>query len=73
MNRFAGLVIHDLPADHDAGFCERLAKIDLRSLSAAAERHIVPDALVAVVVADASRVVDQLERLDWAPVELEGD
>ncbi len=73
VNRFAGLVIHDLPADHDAGFCERLSAIDLHSLSAAAAGHIVPGALVVVVVADASRVTDQLERLDWAPVELEGD
>jgi hypothetical protein len=27
---------------------------------------------VGVVVADASRVIDQLRSLDWAPVELEG-
>ena len=63
VNRFAGLVIHDLPVDHDAGFCDRLAQINLPSLSAAATRHIVPGALVSVVVADASRVRDQLEKL----------
>jgi zinc protease len=72
VNRFAGLVIHDLPVDHDARFRERLAEINLESLAAAARRHIVPGALVAVVVADASRVLDQLKSLDWAPVEVEG-
>jgi zinc protease len=72
VNRFAGLVIHDLPVDHDAGFLARLAAIDLDSLADSARRHIVPGALVVVVVADASRVIDQLKSLDWAPVELEG-
>jgi len=70
VNRFAGLVIHDLPVDHDAGFADRLARISLDSLAATATRHIVPGALVAVVVADASRVLDQLEKLAWAPVEI---
>ncbi len=72
VNRFAVLVIHDLPVDHDAGFRDRLAAINLDSLRWAAGRHIVPGALVAVVVADSSRVLDQLTRLDWAPVEVEG-
>ena len=70
VNRFASLVIHDLPVDHDAGFCDRLAQINLESLAAAATRHIVPKALVAVVVADASSVRDQLEKLAWAPIEV---
>ncbi len=72
VNRFAGLVIHDLPVDHDSRFAERLAAIDLDSLSEAARRHIAPDALVAVVIADASRVFEQLKGLDWGPVEVEG-
>ncbi len=72
VNRFAGLVIHDLPVDHDSRFAERLAAIELESLSEAVRRHIVPDALVAVVIADASRVIEQLNGLDWAPVEVEG-
>ena len=70
VNRFASLVIHDLPVDHDAGFCDRLAQVNVPSLSAAATRHIVPGALIAVVVADASIVRDQLEKLTWAQVEV---
>ena len=73
VNRFAGLVIHDLPVDHDAGFVDRIAQINLDSLAAAAARHIEPGALVAVVVADASRVGDQLEKLGWAPLEVISD
>jgi zinc protease len=72
VNRFAGLVIHDLPVDHDATFAERLAGIDLESLREAARRHFVAGSLVAVVIADASRVIDQLKSLDWAPLEVEG-
>jgi predicted Zn-dependent peptidase len=73
VNRFAGLVIHDLPVDHDAGFADRLAAINIESLKFAAGRHIVPSGLIAVVVADASRVRDQLERLEWATVEVIND
>jgi zinc protease len=71
VNRFAALVVADLPVDHDAGFYDRLAAIDLDGLRAAARRHIVPAGLVAVVVADSSRVLEQLRSLEWAPVELE--
>ncbi len=70
VNRFAALVVHDLPVDHDSGFAERLAAIDLESLADAATRHMVPGALVAVVIADASRVHEQLKGLDWGPLEL---
>ncbi|MFI5456008.1 MAG: M16 family metallopeptidase, partial [Isosphaerales bacterium] len=69
VNRFGSLVVHGLPADHDAGFAERLAAIDLDSLIIAANREIHPGSLVAVVVADAAQVVEDLERLDWAHVE----
>ncbi len=72
VNRFAALVVHDLPVDHDSGFAQRLAAIDLQSLSDAARRHMVPGALVAVVIADAARVIEQLKGLDWCPLELEG-
>ena len=72
VNRFAELVIFGLPIDHDARFRDRLEQIDLGSLSSAAGRHILPQGLVAVVVADASQVLGQLDGLGWAPVELDG-
>ena len=70
VSRFAGLVIHDLPVDHDAGFADRLSEISVDSLQAVAAREIVANALVVIIVADASRVRDQLEKLDWAPLEV---
>jgi zinc protease len=73
VTRFASLIIHDLPVDHDAGFCDRLAQVNLDSLAAAATRHILPEALIAVVVADASSVRDQLEKLPWAQLEVVTD
>jgi zinc protease len=73
VNRFSSLVIQGLPVDHDAGFAERLAAIDLDSLIAAAQRAIHPDSLVVVVVADAAQVHEDLKRLEWAQVELKDD
>ena len=69
MNRFANLVIHDLPVDHEAGFADRLAAIDVDSLTATARQRIHPDSLVAIVVADADLVVENLKRLEWASLE----
>jgi hypothetical protein len=62
--------MHGLPVDHDAGFTERLDAIDRQSLSATANREIRPQDLVTVVVADLSRVLEDLKRIDWAEVEL---
>ena len=69
VNRYAGLIIHGFPPDHDAGFADRLAGIDVASLRVQARERIDPDSLVAVVVADAKSVFDDLQRLDWADVE----
>jgi zinc protease len=69
VNRYAGLVIHGLPVDHEAGFADRLASIDLDSLTARAHQRIHPDSLVVVVVADAELVFENLKRLEWASLE----
>jgi zinc protease len=69
VNRYAGLVIHGLPLDHEAGFADRLTSIDLDSLTARAHQRIHPDSLVVVVVADADLVVENLKRLEWASLE----
>jgi predicted Zn-dependent peptidase len=66
VSRYASLFVHGLPVDHHARFAERLEAVSVDSLRAAAARQIHPDGLVIVVVADASRVVEPLRRLDWA-------
>jgi len=71
--RYAGLFIHGLPPDHHARFAERLAAVSVDSLVAAAARQIHPEALVFVVVADASKVLAPLQALGWAEVEVVGD
>jgi predicted Zn-dependent peptidase len=68
VNRYANLYVHGLPPDHYASFPDRLASIDLEQIYAAMHRQLHPDALVAVVVADATEVVEPLRRLDWAEV-----
>jgi predicted Zn-dependent peptidase len=70
VNRYANLLVHGLPADHEAGFSERLQRIDRDSLIAAARAQIHPDAMVVVVVADAAQVLEDLKRLEWAQAEL---
>ena len=73
VNRYANLFIHGLPPDHYRAFPDRLADIDLDALIACAHRQIHPNALVAVVVADAAEVAEALRRLDWAELELVED
>jgi predicted Zn-dependent peptidase len=73
VNRYANLMIHGLPTDDYAAFTERLTRIDLNALTAAAHRQIHPRSLVAVVVADVAQVAEPLKRLDWAELEIVGD
>jgi predicted Zn-dependent peptidase len=66
VSRYASLIVHGLPPDHHAQFPERLAAVTVDSLRAAADRQLLPDCLVAVVVADAVLVDESLKRLEWA-------
>ncbi len=71
VSRYAGLFIHGLPADHHAQFAERLGAVTVDSLAATARRQIDPNALAAVVVADASVVLGPLRDLGWCEVEVD--
>ncbi|WP_165250600.1 M16 family metallopeptidase [Paludisphaera soli] len=69
VNRYANVFIHGLPIDHLANFPERIAAVDLDSVVDAVRRRIDPQALVAVVVADAEHVRPLLESVAWADLE----
>ncbi len=73
MGRFAGLFLHGLPADYHESLSNRLEAVTVDSMLEAAHRHIRPDRLIAVVVADAETTIQGLERLDWGPVERVGE
>jgi len=73
VNRYANVFIHGLPLDHLAAFPERIGAVDLPSIVDAARRRIDPQALVAVVVADADQARPLLDSLPWADVELVED
>jgi predicted Zn-dependent peptidase len=73
VNRLVTLAVAGLPPDHDVGFAERLAAIDLDALIASAQYGLHPHSLVAVVVADAARVCEDLNRLEWARVDVVDD
>ncbi len=64
VSRYASLFVHDLPIDHHAGFAARLEGVTVESLAAAAARQIRPEALVAVITADAELVRPVLEALE---------
>ena len=55
----AQLALHDLDADHFEQFTTRLNAVQLASLPAAANRHVQPERLTAVVVGDPDVVTPQ--------------
>ncbi len=69
VSRFAGLFLYDLPPNHHAGFADRLEAVTLDSMREAARSAVRPEAMVAVVVADAETAGPGLDRLGWAEVE----
>ena len=65
------IALHGLPADAYAQFPRRIAAISAADVRQAAERHIDPGGLVAVVVGSRPDVFDGLSELGFgAPVEL---
>ena len=68
VSRYAGLFLHHLPADHYAGFADRLAAVTLATLDTAARRVVDPGRFAVVVVADASVVRPALQSLDWCEI-----
>jgi zinc protease len=70
---YASLFVHGLPPDHHVGFAERLDGVTVNSLAAAAARQIRPEALVAVITADAELVREPLERLGWWELQVVAD
>ncbi|MEO6811015.1 MAG: hypothetical protein ABI353_18040, partial [Isosphaeraceae bacterium] len=68
VSRYAGLFIHGLPLDDHARLAERLAGVSVESLAGTAQRHLHPDRMIVVVVADAETVGQKLDALGWAEV-----
>lgn len=56
----AQMSLHDISADHFEQFVPRLNAVSLDDVTAAARRHVQPDALTAVVVGDPAVVEPQL-------------
>ncbi len=69
VSRFAGLFLYGFAPDHHARLAERLRAIALDTVVDAARRHVHPEAMTMVVVADADAVSDSLQKLNWCPVE----
>ena len=70
VSRYAGLFLHGLPPDDHARYPGRMEALTLDHIAAAAARHLHPSSLVAVVIADAATVADDLRRLEWADLEI---
>ena len=69
VGRFASLFVHGLPRVEYSRLEERLHRVDLDSIAEAGARHLRPDSLLAVVVADADQVIGPLQDLAWGAVE----
>ncbi len=70
VNRYAHLFIHGLRPDYFLDFPDRLSRIDLDALNTTLHRQFHPEAIVAVVVANADDVIEPLKRLEWAELEI---
>jgi predicted Zn-dependent peptidase len=70
VSRYGSLLVHGLPAEHEAAFAERLRRVGRDPLIEAAGAAVHPDALAVIVVADASQALDRLKSLDWARLEV---
>ena len=66
--RYGGLFLYGFPPDHHARLAERLNAITTEQACLAAHKHVHPDAMAVVVVADADMVTAPLEALGWGPV-----
>jgi predicted Zn-dependent peptidase len=69
VSRFTGTFLHALPLDHHRRLAERLGALGADAVIDAARRHVHPEALAVVVVADADAVRPRLESLGWGPVD----
>ena len=67
------LVVHDLPDDHFDRLRQRVLDVTRDEVNSAAAARVRPDALVAVVVGDAQRIVSDLEAVDVGPVHVVAD
>ncbi len=70
VSRYAGLFPHGLPPEYHSQFAGRVESVTADHVAQAARRHLHPSSLVAIVVADASTVADDLRRLDCAALEI---
>lgn len=66
VSRYAGLYLHGLPPDEHRRHAERLAAVEVEDVRRAAARHLVPDALEIVIVADAEIVAPGLSSIAWS-------
>ena len=61
-SRYGGLLLYGFEPDYHAKFAERLEEVSQSDLQAVAARYLRPSEMIAVVVADADSVRDDLER-----------
>lgn len=67
------LVVYDLADDHYDRLRQDVLDVELDAVNAAASSRLRPDDLIAVVVGDASAVVDELRETGLGPVEVLAD
>ena len=72
-SRVAATVVFDLPADYYHSYRDRVRAVTRHQAAEAAQRHIRPDELCAVVVGEAGEVAPALEALGIGPVTVHTD
>jgi len=69
----ADLVVHGLPDDHFDRLRQQVLDVSLDAVNDAATNRLRPADLVAVVVGDATAVLDDLRDAGIGPVDVVGD
>lgn len=69
-SRIAGSVVHDLPADYDRRYRDRVRAVTREEAAQAARQRLRPGELCVVAAGDAEAVAPQFEALNAGPVEV---
>ena len=68
-NSTAGLFIYGLPLDHDVRAQARFAGVTSAQVTAAAQKYLVPDRTLFIVVGDRAKIAADLEKLNLGTIE----
>jgi zinc protease len=68
--RLSEIALYELPQDYFASYVERVMSVTSEEVQAAAEKHLDPEHMIAVVAGDRETIEEPLRRLEIGPLEV---